>query len=140
MSHRPRSFLLGTITVGLMIAVPVVAWAAPAHVYSFDATKLGNQRLPSAPRADFAAPAVKQARMTSDIQGTACDSAYSVQLVRNRDYLPDDVISRYDKGRACDEPVSQSDISWSSGRFHFDARVNQRQEPQFGAGYVKAQW
>lgn len=134
-----RSLVVCVLASGLMFAAPISAWAGPAHVYNFDATKLGNQRLPSTPRSDFAAPAVRQARMTSDIQGTACDSTYAVQLLRNRDYLPDDVVSRYDRGRACDEPATQSGISWSSGRFHFDARVSKRQESQFGSGYVKVQ-
>ena len=130
-----RQFLTGMGMTGTLLVFPAVGWAAPnlanlanQHGYNFDAGKLGSQRLPSSPRAGFTAPDVHGGRATSEIPGTACDTTYGVQLVRDRDYLPDDVVHRFDGGRACDGPVTQSGLSWSSGRFHFDARVVQRQE------------
>ncbi|MFC5996818.1 hypothetical protein ACFQE5_21655 [Pseudonocardia hispaniensis] len=122
----------------LLVGLPAVGWAAGAE-YRFDATRLGNQRLPADPDSDFAAPAVSNGLVTSDLDGTACDSTYGVQLVRDRDYLPDEVVHRYN-GRACDGPATQTGVSWSRGRFHFDARVTARQESQFGQGFVRAHW
>lgn len=63
-----------------------------------------------------------------------------MQLVRHRPFLPDEVVRRFDGGRACDGAVTQSGISWSEGVYHFDGRVTKRQESAFGSGFVRADW
>lgn len=62
-----------------------------------------------------------------------------MQLVRHRPFLPDEVVHRFDGGRACDAAVTQSGLSWAEGTFHFDARVTS-QESAFGQGFVRAEW
>lgn len=129
----------GSVVVAVLLGVPTIAWAG-AESYQFDATQLGNQRLPADPASDFPAPEVGNGSVTSDIDGTACDSTYAVQLIRARPFFPDEVVHRFDGGRACDGLVTQAGLSWPAGRFHFDARVTLRQESQFGRGFVRADW
>jgi hypothetical protein len=86
-------FVLG----GMMVGMPVTAYAAEKQ-YTIDANRLGNERLPAGPTADFPTPAVTGGRVTSDLEGTACDATYGVQLVRHRPYLPDDVVHRSTAG------------------------------------------
>lgn len=131
---RGRGAMLAAVLVGLLLGLPAVAYAGAAE-YRFDATKLGNQRLP-----DFNSPAVSSGRVASDMDGTACDSTYDYQLVRHRSYLPDEVVHRNTDGRACDGQIVRSGLSWSAGRYHFDVRVVTRQESNFGRGYVRAGW
>lgn len=134
-----RALLTAVVLAGLVVGMPVTAYAAEQQ-YTIVADHLGNQRLPADPAADFASPPVAGGRVTSDIDGTACDSTYGVQLVRDRPYLPDAVVHRFDDGRACDPPVTQSGVSWDEGTYHFDARVTTRQESAFSYGFVRADW
>lgn len=136
--RRVSSALAGAAAISLVISMPVAAYAAERQ-YTIVADQLGNQRLPADPASDFPTPAVTAGRVISDIDGTACDTTYGVQLVRQRPYLPDEVVHRFD-ARACDSPVTQSGLSWSEGRYHFDARVTTRQESAFGYGFVRADW
>jgi hypothetical protein len=134
-----RGLLAVAVAMGVLVGAPAVAWAATEE-YGFDATELGNQRLPADSSQDFVSPDVGGGRITSDMDGTACDSTYGLQLVRARSYLPDEVVHRFDGGRACDGPVTQSGLSWGRGRYHLDVRVVVRQESSFGRGFVRAQW
>lgn len=127
------------VAAGVLLGMPAVAWAASAG-YQFDATRLGNQRLPANSSQDFPSVGVDNGRVTSDMDGTACDSTYGVQLVRARSFLPDEVVHRFDGGRACDGAVTRPGLSWGEGRYHFDVRVVQRQESNFGRGFVRAEW
>lgn len=136
---RVRRILVGLLAAGLVVGLPATAWAA-TRSYTIDATALGPQRLPADAAQDFRAPQVGDGRVTSDIDGTACDGTYAVQLVRHRPFLPDEVVHRFDGGRACDGPATQGGLSWGEGLFHFDARVTQRQESAFGQGFVRAEW
>lgn len=141
MTRRPgamQATIAIAVLVGVLLGLPAVAWAASAG-YQFDATRLGNQRLPADSGGDFRSPPVTNGRVISDLDGTACDSTYGVQLVRQRTALPDEVVHRHD-GRACDGPTSRSGLHWGEGRYHFDARVVARQESNFGRGHVRAEW
>lgn len=135
-----RQSAVWATVAAVLFGLPAIAWAASSPRYEFDATQLGNQRLPADPAQDFPAPAVSNGSVTSDLDGTACDSTYAVQLVRGRPFLPDEVVHRFDGGRACDGPVTQDGLTWTEGTFHFDARVTLRQESQFGRGFVRADW
>lgn len=136
---RARGFIGASVVIGILVGFPAVAWAATAS-YGFDATMLGNQRLPGNSAEDFTSPAVSAGRVISDTDGTACDSSYGIKLVRHRSYLPDEVVCRLDNGRACDPPATRTGLSWGEGRYHFDARVIKRQESAFGSGFVRAEW
>ena len=131
---RARTSVVAVVLAALFVGLPAVAYAATAE-YRFDATKLGNQRLQ-----DFNSPTVSSGRVTSDMDGTACDSTYDYQLVRHRSYLPDEVVHRNAGARACDGEIVRSGLSWSAGLYHFDVRVMKRQESNLGGGFARATW
>lgn len=128
-----RESVVGKLVAALFVGLPAAAYAATAG-YRFDATKLGNQRA-----AGLRQPTVS-AGVTSDMDGTACDSTYDYQLVRHRSYLPDEVVHRNAGARACDGEIVRSGLSWSAGLYHFDVRVVKRQESNLGGGFARATW
>lgn len=117
-----------------------VAYAAGSDYHSFNAAKLGNQRLPSDSKNDRQYPATnKNGTVGYDAPGSSCDNYFKWQLVRNISLSPDEVVHS-GGARFCNSATYKTLLTWKKAYYHFDVRVTDKPVPVSGNGFVVAKW